>query len=101
MQNLLKLGARKFGILSVPPLGCVPILRANASDGRCVDELNTIAQLFHESLSALLQSLNSKFPDMKYSLGNTFYITYRVIDNPPFRKLLSLLQDVVLIVVFF
>ncbi|KAJ1376879.1 SGNH hydrolase superfamily [Sesbania bispinosa] len=86
LQNLLNLGARKFGILSVPPLGCVPILRANTSDSDCVHELNAIAELFHPALDAVLQNLTSQFPGMKYSLGNTYLITYRMIDNPsPFR----------------
>lgn len=90
-QNLLNLGARKFGILSVPPVGCVPILRGTNSDGQCINELNVIAQFFYLALNGVLQDLNSEFPDMKYSLGNTFEIIYSMTDNPPFRKFLTLI----------
>jgi hypothetical protein len=92
-QSLLNLGARKFGILSVPPVGCVPILRGTTSDGQCINELNVIAQFFFVSLNGVLQDLNAEFPDMKYSLGNTFAIIDSMTVNPPFRKFLPLISQ--------
>ncbi|XP_061359899.1 GDSL esterase/lipase At5g37690-like [Gastrolobium bilobum] len=85
LESLINLGARKFAIISVPPLGCVPILRANAS-APCVVEVNVVAKLFYVAAYGLLLNLSSEFPDMKYSLGNAFDITLTMIDNPaPFR----------------
>jgi len=92
-QNLLNLGARKFGILSVPPVGCVPILRGTTSDGQCIHQLNVIAQFFFVALNGVLQDLNSEFPDMKYSLGNTYAIINSMTENPPFRKFLPLITS--------
>ncbi|KAK7263011.1 hypothetical protein RJT34_30595 [Clitoria ternatea] len=81
-QNLMELGARKFGILSVPPIGCVPILSgiANATT-HCFDEVNVAAQLFNMALDAMLLNLSSQCPNVKYSLGHSFNIVYSIIND--------------------
>ncbi|KAL4616377.1 hypothetical protein ACB092_07G195600 [Castanea dentata] len=53
LKDLLNLGARKFGLISVPP----------------IEELNDQARAFHAT-------------GMKYSLGNTFEMTLSVIGDP-------------------
>ncbi|KAL2333868.1 hypothetical protein Fmac_015081 [Flemingia macrophylla] len=80
LKNLLNLGARKFGVLSVPAIGCVPI--ATNGSGYCVKELNSFAGFFYIMLDGVLQGLKSEFPDMKYSLGNSYDITYSITNNP-------------------
>ncbi|KAG5108408.1 hypothetical protein AAZX31_16G108200 [Glycine max] len=80
LKNLHNLGARKFGILSVPPVGCVPIVTNGT--GHCVNDINTLAALFHIEIGDVLENLSSEFPGMKYSLGNSYAITYDMINNP-------------------
>ncbi|KAK2988254.1 hypothetical protein RJ640_028638 [Escallonia rubra] len=83
LENLHKLGAKKFGIISVPPIGCCPFVRANYSaTGDCVDDLNAIARAFYDSTDALLRQFSSDFKEVKYSLGNTYLMTMNLIDNP-------------------
>ncbi|XP_027347980.1 GDSL esterase/lipase At5g37690-like [Abrus precatorius] len=82
LKNLYDLGARKFGILSVPPIGCVPILSAFADPStHCVNEINDVAQIFHVQLDRMLQNLSSECPGMKYSLGDSYNITFTMINN--------------------
>ncbi|KAJ7944089.1 GDSL esterase/lipase [Quillaja saponaria] len=82
LKNLIDLGARKFGIISVPAVGCCPVqLVINGTSG-CMDGLNAFAQVFNTALSDLLQNLSSEFPDMKYSLGNSYEMTVSMITNP-------------------
>lgn len=81
MQNLINVGARKFGIISVPPVGCCPSQRVSAN-GECLKELNDQAEAFFSTMDTLMRNLSYENKDIKYSLGNTFNITKPVIDNP-------------------
>ncbi|KAM7516075.1 hypothetical protein LguiA_005658 [Lonicera macranthoides] len=80
LQNLYNLGARKFGIIGVPPIGCTPAARVyNGSN--CVQEANELAQAFYTTTFELLKNFSSQFQDVKYSLGNAYQMTISVIDN--------------------
>ncbi|KAL8188691.1 hypothetical protein R6Q57_029711 [Mikania cordata] len=79
---LYNLGARKFGIISIPPIGCCPSQRIRNSTGGCLEIENTFARAFHSSLDALLKKLSFKLPDMKYALGNSYEMTINVINHP-------------------
>ncbi|KAK3018051.1 hypothetical protein RJ639_005176 [Escallonia herrerae] len=82
LKNLYKLGARKFGIISVPPIGCCPAVRVYNSSGGCVDPVNAIARAFYKAADALLQHFSSEFKGVKYSLANAYHMTMSIIDNP-------------------
>ncbi len=58
-QGLLNLGARKFGIISVPPIGRCPSQRIYNATGGCLEELNDHARAFHAMLDSLLYKLSS------------------------------------------
>ena len=94
-QNLLNLGAKKFAIVGIPPIGCCPFQRAalNQTAGAgattasgCLDPMNVAAQMLNTELQSLLQKLSSQHADMMYSFGNTFDMTKLVIGNPPSGK---------------
>ncbi|XP_062220244.1 GDSL esterase/lipase At5g03810-like [Phragmites australis] len=76
VQELYELGARRFGIVDVPPLGCVPLLRASSPDGasRCVDGANALARGFNDALRALLADLTGSgaLPGARYSVGSSY-----------------------------
>lgn len=82
MQALLELGARKFGIISVPSIGCCPSQRLNSTNGGCLEELNEHARAFHTKIESILCRLSEEYQGMKYSLGNAYEMTINVIDNP-------------------
>ncbi|KAI6700994.1 hypothetical protein NL676_015318 [Syzygium grande] len=81
-RNLMALGARKFGIISVPPIGCCPSQRVLSGTGECLEVLNELALAFHSELGAVLKKLSSEYESMKYSLGNAYDMTMDVIVNP-------------------
>lgn len=81
MQNLYNLGARKFGIFGIPPIGCCPAIRAVTPGGACNETLNSYAQIFYNATFNLLQHFSSANPEMNFSLGNSFLMTKGVIDN--------------------
>ncbi|KAK9050195.1 hypothetical protein SSX86_030835 [Deinandra increscens subsp. villosa] len=82
INALYNLGARKFGIISVPPIGCCPSQRVHNSTGGCLEIENTFARAFHSLLGTLMKKLSVKFPDMKYALGNSYEMTINVINHP-------------------
>ncbi|XP_056169889.1 GDSL esterase/lipase At4g16230-like [Syzygium oleosum] len=85
LTALYNLGARKFGIVSVPPIGCCPYARlqnTTKSELGCLTELNDYAQAFYSMISDLLKDLSSQLQGMKYSLGDGYKMTYDLISDP-------------------
>lgn len=64
-QEIYKQGGRKFGILSVPPIGCFPSTKAIV--GGCFEEATMLVKLHNRYLSKILQKLESKLKGFKYS----------------------------------
>ncbi|KAJ8764521.1 hypothetical protein K2173_006261 [Erythroxylum novogranatense] len=82
LQNLYDLGARKFAIVSVPPIGCCPSPRAVLKSDVCIKEMNDLAVAFFVNIQALLKSWSSQFPGVTYSLANSYQMTSDVMENP-------------------
>ncbi|XP_038699407.1 GDSL esterase/lipase At2g23540-like [Tripterygium wilfordii] len=81
MQSLYNLGARKFGIISMPPLGCCPYVR-DRNNGKCLELANEFAKSFFIQMKTLLELLSKQLPGMTYSLGNSYKMTVNIIQNP-------------------
>lgn len=66
LQELYELGARRIGVLSAPPIGCVPSQRtlAGGLERECAGDHNYAAKLFNSKLSRTLDSLG-ELPDSK------------------------------------
>ncbi|XP_056847843.1 GDSL esterase/lipase At1g59030-like isoform X2 [Raphanus sativus] len=63
VRELHKLGARKIGVFSALPVGCVPLqrsVRGSVLTRECVKPLNNMAKQFNTRLSPALRSLNRK-----------------------------------------
>ncbi|XAR58031.1 Triacylglycerol lipase [Bertholletia excelsa] len=82
LENLYNLGARKFGIISVPPIGCCPHERFLNGSGDCFDSMNDFAKAFYVSTASLLLDFSVKYPDVKYSLADAYNMTMVVIADP-------------------
>ncbi|XP_052196413.1 GDSL esterase/lipase At4g28780-like isoform X2 [Diospyros lotus] len=87
LKNLYNLGARKFGIISAPAIGCCPYERYlnqlyNNGSGGCYDEMNDLAQSFYNLTEIILQEFSSQCSGVVYSLGNAYQATMDAINNP-------------------
>lgn len=70
-----RLGGRKFVIVGVPPVGCLPIVRTLSGADKCVDALNELAVSFNSQLVSQLGVL-------KKSLGvKTAYLDVFTVMN--------------------
>ncbi|KAJ8648296.1 hypothetical protein MRB53_001319 [Persea americana] len=74
IQVLYQKGGRKFGFLSLSPLGCLPALRASNTnaEGGCLEEASALALAHNNALSAVLTNLEHILKGFKYSNSN-FY----------------------------
>jgi phospholipase/lecithinase/hemolysin len=97
LRALHGLGARRFGIVDVPPLGCVPSVRVTSPDGasRCVEGANALAKGFNDALRALLANLTAPggaLPGARYSVGSSYNVVSQFTAHPAaagFREVAS------------
>ncbi|PKA60117.1 GDSL esterase/lipase [Apostasia shenzhenica] len=82
LVSLYDMGARKFGIIDVPPIGCCPFPRSLNPTGGCIDVLNGLALSFNKAAKTLMHELSSTLKEMKYSIGSSYQIVSNIISNP-------------------
>ncbi|KAK1296624.1 GDSL esterase/lipase [Acorus calamus] len=82
LKKLYGLGARKFGIVGLGLIGCVPAVRANTHSGECIEDLNVYGQKFNQAAKALLRWLSSSLEGMKYSFGDSHKVASDIVDHP-------------------
>ncbi|RWR92345.1 GDSL esterase/lipase EXL3-like protein [Cinnamomum micranthum f. kanehirae] len=85
-EELYNLGARKIGVVGLPPVGCVPSQRtlAGGITRDCVEHYNQVARLVNSKISNKLEMLSTKFSDPKI-LYIDIYTTLDDIIRRPFN----------------
>lgn len=83
-QELYGLGARKIGVTTLPPLGCMPaaitIFGDDSND--CVDKLNKNAVSFNNKLNSTSQSLQEKLSDLNLLVFDIYQPLYNLVTEP-------------------
>nr|XP_016469134.1 PREDICTED: GDSL esterase/lipase EXL3-like isoform X1 [Nicotiana tabacum] len=84
LNELYKLGARKFWILGIPPIGCLPSQRtlAGGHNRMCSQEYNQAAQLANTKFSIAINSLSKKLPQSKLVFIDIYNPLLDLIFNP-------------------
>ncbi|CAN0928387.1 GDSL esterase/lipase At1g29670 [Linum grandiflorum] len=85
VQHIQSLGAKKFVLMSLYPLGCSPtVLVRNPATGTttCSEPLNQAAQLFNTKLKSMVDDLNKKLTCSKFVLVNSYGIVDGILSNP-------------------
>ncbi|KAL8188690.1 hypothetical protein R6Q57_029710 [Mikania cordata] len=82
LRSLYNIGVRKFGILSVPYIGCSPLMRVTILDGNCSQIANDLAEHLNDRLEGLLRDMMIQSKGMIYSFGNTYDILADLYENP-------------------
>lgn len=84
VQNLYGLGARKFGVTSLPPLGCLPAARTlfGYHESGCVSRINADAQQFNKKLNSAATSLQKQLSGLKIVIFDIFQPLYDLVKSP-------------------
>ena len=78
------MGARKVGVTSLPPIGCLPaaITLFGLGNNMCVDRLNHDAVSFNQKLTSISQRLQNRLSDLKLIVFDIFQPLNDIIKNP-------------------
>ncbi|KAI8529614.1 hypothetical protein RHMOL_Rhmol12G0238600 [Rhododendron molle] len=84
VEDLYKLGARRIGVTSLPPLGCLPatITLFGFLESGCVSRINTDAQGFNKKITSAAANLPKQLPGLKIAIFDIFKPLYDLVQAP-------------------
>ncbi|KAE9588083.1 hypothetical protein Lal_00002829 [Lupinus albus] len=84
IKDLYKLGARKVGVTSLPPLGCLPAARTlfGFHQNGCVSRINNDAQGFNKKINSAATSLQKQLPGLKIVVFDIYKPLYDLVQSP-------------------
>ncbi|KAK6926674.1 GDSL lipase/esterase [Dillenia turbinata] len=84
IQQLYHLGARKIGVTTLPPLGCLPaaITIFGEDSNECVGEINEVAMFFNNKLNATSQRLQNKLSGLNLVVFDIYQPLYDIVMKP-------------------
>ncbi|XP_054784988.1 GDSL esterase/lipase APG-like [Prosopis cineraria] len=84
IKGLYGLGARKIGVTSLPPLGCLPAARTlfGYHENGCVSRLNTDAQAFNKKISSAAANLQKQLPGLKLVIFDIYKPLNDLVQSP-------------------
>lgn len=83
-QELYNAGARKFGVVSLSAIGCIPLelLVSRSLDGSCNNDVNAEILRFNSALHVMIKDLQATYADAHFTFLDSFNIVYNIIQNP-------------------
>ncbi|PON57394.1 Lipase [Trema orientale] len=81
IQEMHRVGGQRLVVVGVPPLGCMPLVKALMDQTKCVDSYNKLAASFNSKISHKLASLKSTFR-MKLAFVDAYGIVVNAMNNP-------------------
>ncbi|OVA17898.1 Lipase [Macleaya cordata] len=84
IQNLYGLGARRIGVTSLPPIGCLPaaITLFGAGSNQCVERLNKDAVSFNNKLKSTVEGLQKKLSGLKMVTFDIYQPLFDLVTKP-------------------
>jgi len=88
---LYALGARKIGVTTLPPMGCLPaaITLFGFDSNECVVRLNSDAVNFNKKLNTTSQSLQKSLSGLKLVILDIYQPLYDLVTKPSENGTLS------------
>lgn len=84
-QEIHKAGGRKFGFVTLLPLGCLPYSRAHSAGGngeKCVKEFTNLVESYNVALAQLFEQLEKQLKGFLYSKLDLFSAVNERLSNP-------------------
>ncbi|KAL4578723.1 hypothetical protein LXL04_014853 [Taraxacum kok-saghyz] len=87
VEGLYDVGVRRFGVISLPPIGCLPaaITLLNLGSNDCMEDLNDEALMFNNKLNETSKNLVVRFPDLKIVVFDIYHTLLKMIKYPGAR----------------
>ncbi|CAL5439598.1 unnamed protein product [Camellia sinensis] len=84
IKDLYGLGARRIGVTSLPPLGCLPLASTlfGFHQSGCVSRINTDAQGFNKKINSAVTNLQKQLPELKIAIFDIFKPLYDLVKSP-------------------
>ncbi|KAI3822801.1 hypothetical protein L1987_10399 [Smallanthus sonchifolius] len=84
VQELYQLGARKIGVSTLPPIGCLPasITIFSEDSNECVTKMNSVAEYFNKMLNATSLTLKSKLSGLNLVVLDIYQPLLDLIQKP-------------------
>ncbi|KAJ6959730.1 GDSL esterase/lipase 1-like isoform X2 [Populus alba x Populus x berolinensis] len=86
IQEIYKIGGRKFGLSKLLPLGCPPISRAleivRTGGSGCMEEVTVLSKLHNRALPKALKELKSQLEGCTYSIFDAYTAGTAIFNNP-------------------
>ncbi|GLT49035.1 hypothetical protein SLA2020_226200 [Shorea laevis] len=84
VKDLHGLGARKIGVTSLPPLGCLPLARTlfGWHEKGCVSRINNDAQQFNKKINSAAANLQKQLPGLKIVVFDIFKPLSDLVKSP-------------------
>ncbi|XP_057504438.1 GDSL esterase/lipase APG-like [Actinidia eriantha] len=84
VKDLYGLGARRIGVTSLPPIGCLPAARTlfGYHESGCIARFNTDAQQFNKKIKAAVTGLPKQLPGLKIAVFDIFKPLYDLVQTP-------------------
>lgn len=78
------MGARKIGVTTLPPLGCLPAAITLFGDGGnvCLDKLNIAATSFNNKLNVTSQRLQNRLSGLNLVILDIYQPLYDLVTKP-------------------
>lgn len=77
------MGARKFVVFQIGPIGCIPtIAKKSNHDGVCDGGPNLLVSYFNQMLQPMLQNMTFSLSGSMFVLGQANSLSYDAIINP-------------------
>ncbi|KAI3773265.1 hypothetical protein L1987_47790 [Smallanthus sonchifolius] len=81
-KGIYEKGGRKIGVFTVPPLACLPNIRAGRPGNTCNQELDIIAGLHNQQLSKKLEELEKQLEGFRYAKFDLYTEVSKRMKNP-------------------
>ncbi|KAF6164273.1 hypothetical protein GIB67_010243 [Kingdonia uniflora] len=84
IKDLHKLGARRIGVTSLPPMGCLPatITLFGFGNNGCVSRINSDAQGFNKKINAAASQLQKQLSSLKLAIFDIYTPLLDLVINP-------------------
>eukprot|EP00249_Psilotum_nudum_P001456 c13922_g1_i1 orf=616-1668(-) len=84
IKDLYSLGARRIGVVSLAPFGCLPSQISLSGQGKsgCVERLNQVAAAYNHALNGTLTQLPSTLPELKVAYFDIYNALLNVVNDP-------------------